>query len=87
MNRDVEVGEELRYTHGFIPRRSGSQRLVATFTSKELIDIGGSSVIEVDWGMNKCIIALLLYYYFSKDYTCEYFYVLLCIYIKYKIVK
>lgn len=48
MNRDVEVGEELRYTHGFIPRRSGSQRLVATFTSKELIDIGGSSVIEVD---------------------------------------
>ncbi|ODN01465.1 Hemocyte protein-glutamine gamma-glutamyltransferase [Orchesella cincta] len=46
-HKDIEIEEELRYTHRFIPKSAGSQRLVATFSSKELIDIVGSSVIEV----------------------------------------
>lgn len=45
--KDIEVGEKLKYTHRFIPRTSGSHRLVGTFTSKELIDVVGSSIINV----------------------------------------
>ncbi|XP_021954113.1 hemocyte protein-glutamine gamma-glutamyltransferase [Folsomia candida] len=46
--KDVGIGEELEYVHRFIPRSSGSHQFIATFTSKELIDIVGSIVIEVN---------------------------------------
>jgi hypothetical protein len=33
--------------HSFTPQRAGRQKLVGTFTSKELLDITGSTEIEI----------------------------------------
>ncbi|XP_066591017.1 hemocyte protein-glutamine gamma-glutamyltransferase-like [Prorops nasuta] len=45
--RDVEPEEEVHVEHQLIPQKSGNQKIVATFTSKELLDITGSASIEV----------------------------------------
>lgn len=45
--RDVEPLEEVRIQHQFIPERQGKQKIVATFTSKELDDVTGSVEVEV----------------------------------------
>jgi hypothetical protein len=33
--------------HSFMPQRAGRQKLVGTFSSKELLDITGSTEIEI----------------------------------------
>jgi len=33
--------------HSFTPQRAGRQKLVGTFSSKELLDITGSTEIEI----------------------------------------
>jgi transglutaminase 1 len=37
----------VKVEHSFTPQRSGRQKLVGTFSSKELVDITGSADIEV----------------------------------------
>lgn len=37
----------MKVEHGFTPQRAGRQKLVGTFSSKELLDITGSVEIEV----------------------------------------
>lgn len=46
--RDVNPLGELKYTHKFIPRAIGTQRWVGTFSSRELVDIVGVCMVEVD---------------------------------------
>jgi hypothetical protein len=43
----VESEEEVRVEHRFNPQRSGNQKMVATFNSKELVDITGSVSFEI----------------------------------------
>ncbi|KAJ9586417.1 hypothetical protein L9F63_019932, partial [Diploptera punctata] len=45
--REVQPEEEVRVQHRFNPQRSGNQKLVAAFNSKELVDITGSISFEV----------------------------------------
>ncbi|XP_044019930.1 hemocyte protein-glutamine gamma-glutamyltransferase-like isoform X1 [Aphidius gifuensis] len=45
--RDVEPLEEVRIQHQFIPQKEGKQKIIATFTSKELDDVTGSVEVEV----------------------------------------
>jgi transglutaminase 1 len=45
--RDVQPEEEVEVQHSFAPQRTGRQKLVGTFSSKELVDITGSAEIEV----------------------------------------
>jgi transglutaminase 1 len=45
--RDVQPEEEVKVEHSFTPQRAGRQKLVGTFSSKELVDITGSVEIEV----------------------------------------
>ena len=45
--RDVKVGEMVSHTHKFIPRQSGDRKLVATFNSRELVDVVGSRPIHI----------------------------------------
>ncbi|KDR22723.1 Hemocyte protein-glutamine gamma-glutamyltransferase [Zootermopsis nevadensis] len=45
--RDIQPEEEVKVEHSFIPQRAGRQKLVGTFSSKELLDITGSVEIEV----------------------------------------
>lgn len=44
--RDVEPLEEVRVQHQFVPQKEGKQKIIATFTSKQLVDVTGS--VEVD---------------------------------------
>jgi transglutaminase 1 len=45
--RNVQPEEEVKVEHSFTPQRTGRQKLVGTFSSKELVDITGSAEIEV----------------------------------------
>ena len=45
--RDVQPEEEVKVEHSFTPQTAGRQKLVGTFSSKELLDITGSAVIEI----------------------------------------
>jgi len=45
--RDVQPEEEVIVEHSFTPQRAGRQKLVGTFSSKELLDITGSTEIEI----------------------------------------
>ncbi|XP_043784333.1 hemocyte protein-glutamine gamma-glutamyltransferase-like [Apis laboriosa] len=45
--RDVDPEEDVYVEHQLIPQKSGSQKIIATFTSKELVDVTGSAVIDV----------------------------------------
>ena len=46
-DRNIGPHEEMKYTHRFIPRKSGQHRLVGIFSSDQLIDINGSVSVEV----------------------------------------
>jgi transglutaminase 1 len=37
----------VKVEHSFTPQRAGRQKLVGTFSSKELVDITGSTEIEI----------------------------------------
>jgi len=45
--RDVKMGEMVSHVQKFIPRQSGERKLVATFSSRELIDVIGSRPVLV----------------------------------------
>lgn len=45
--RDIAPEEEVRVEHSVVAQRPGPQRIIATFTSKELTDITGSASIDV----------------------------------------
>lgn len=45
--RDVDPEEDVYVEHQLIPQKAGSQKIIATFTSKELVDVTGSAVIDV----------------------------------------
>lgn len=45
--RDVDPEEFVYAEHQLVPQKSGQQKIVATFSSNELIDIIGSAVVEV----------------------------------------
>lgn len=45
--RDVEPLEDVSVEHQLVPRKSGPQKIVATFTSKQLIDVTGSASVDV----------------------------------------
>ncbi|XP_029050164.2 hemocyte protein-glutamine gamma-glutamyltransferase-like [Osmia bicornis bicornis] len=47
MFRDVEPEEDVYVEHQLVPQKSGAQKIIATFTSKELVDITGSAAIDV----------------------------------------
>lgn len=47
MFRDVEPEEEVYVEHQLVPQKSGPQKIIATFTSKQLLDITGSASIDV----------------------------------------
>lgn len=45
--RDVEPEEDIYVEHQLVPQKGGSQKVIATFTSKQLVDITGSAAIDV----------------------------------------
>ncbi|CAG4998454.1 unnamed protein product [Parnassius apollo] len=45
--RDVKPGELVNYQDKFIPRRSGERRIVATFSSRQMDEIFGCTVVTV----------------------------------------
>lgn len=45
--RDVKMGEMVSHVQKFTPRQSGERKLVATFSSRELIDVLGSRPVHV----------------------------------------
>ncbi|KAG7205076.1 hypothetical protein KM043_005453 [Ampulex compressa] len=45
--REVAPEEEVYVEHQLVPQKSGEQKIIATFTSKELVDITGSASVEV----------------------------------------
>ncbi|KAK0181356.1 hypothetical protein PV327_003648 [Microctonus hyperodae] len=45
--RDVAPLESVRVEHELVPQRSGAQKIIATFTSKELVDVTGSAAVDV----------------------------------------
>lgn len=45
--RDVDPEEDVYVEHQLVPQKSGPQKIIATFTSKELVDITGSAAIDV----------------------------------------
>ncbi|XP_016912999.1 hemocyte protein-glutamine gamma-glutamyltransferase [Apis cerana] len=45
--RDVDPEEDVYVEHQLVPQKAGSQKIIATFTSKELVDVTGSAVIDV----------------------------------------
>lgn len=45
--RDVEPEEDVYVEHQLVPQRAGSQKIIATFTSKELVDVTGSTNVDV----------------------------------------
>lgn len=45
--RDVRPEEEVIMEHRFTPYQSGEHKIVATFTSKQLLDITGSTILDV----------------------------------------
>lgn len=45
--RNVQPEEDVKVEHSFTPHSAGRQKLVGTFSSKELVDITGSIQIEV----------------------------------------
>ncbi|XP_003707216.3 hemocyte protein-glutamine gamma-glutamyltransferase-like isoform X1 [Megachile rotundata] len=47
MFRDVEPEEDVYVEHQLVPQKPGPQKIIATFTSKELVDITGSAAIDV----------------------------------------
>ncbi|XP_073987907.1 hemocyte protein-glutamine gamma-glutamyltransferase-like [Rhodnius prolixus] len=46
--RDISPGEVYSYTESFHPRRPGETKIVATFTSKQLVDVIGSATVMVN---------------------------------------
>ena len=50
VSSDVKMGEMVSHVQKFVPRQSGERKLVATFSSRELIDVIGSRPVLVrDW--------------------------------------
>ncbi|XP_012266223.1 hemocyte protein-glutamine gamma-glutamyltransferase-like [Athalia rosae] len=45
--RDVGPNELVRVEHQFEPQKAGKQQIIATFTSKQLVDVTGSATVEV----------------------------------------
>ncbi|XP_068986824.1 hemocyte protein-glutamine gamma-glutamyltransferase-like [Bombus flavifrons] len=45
--RDIEPEEDVYVEHQLIPQKAGAQKIIATFTSKELVDVTGSAAIDV----------------------------------------
>ncbi|XP_071559341.1 hemocyte protein-glutamine gamma-glutamyltransferase [Temnothorax nylanderi] len=45
--RDVGPEEDVYVEHQLVPQKSGEQKIIATFTSKELVDITGCATVDV----------------------------------------
>ncbi|XP_003491121.1 hemocyte protein-glutamine gamma-glutamyltransferase [Bombus impatiens] len=45
--RDIEPEEDVYVEHQLIPQKAGAQKIIATFTSKQLVDVTGSAAIDV----------------------------------------
>lgn len=45
--RDVGPEEDVYVEHQLVPQKSGEQKIIATFTSKELVDITGCATVAV----------------------------------------
>lgn len=45
--RDVRPGELVTFNETFVPRRQGERKIVATFTSRQMSEITGSSSVNV----------------------------------------
>lgn len=45
--RDVDPEEEVYVEHQLVPQKPGAQKVIATFTSRELVDVTGSAAIDV----------------------------------------
>ncbi|XP_033341899.2 hemocyte protein-glutamine gamma-glutamyltransferase [Megalopta genalis] len=45
--RNVQPEEHIYVEHQLIPQKSGSQKIIATFSSKQLVDITGSASVDV----------------------------------------
>lgn len=45
--RDVKPGEFVNYQDKFMPRRHGERRIVVTFSSRQLDEIFGSTMVNV----------------------------------------
>lgn len=46
--RDVKPGELVTFTERFFPRRSGLRKIVATFNSKQLTEVTGSTTVTIN---------------------------------------
>lgn len=44
---DVKPGGLLKVEANIIPKSAGEQKIIATFTSKELVDVTGSALVNV----------------------------------------
>jgi transglutaminase 1 len=45
--RDVGPEEDVYVEHQLVPQKPGEQKIIATFTSKELVDITGCATVDV----------------------------------------
>lgn len=45
--RDIRPEEEAIMEHRFTPYQTGEHKIVATFTSKQLLDITGSATLDI----------------------------------------
>lgn len=45
--RDVKPGEFVTYSDKFLPRRNGERKIVASFSSRQLDEINGSTTVNV----------------------------------------
>lgn len=45
--RDVGPEQDVYVEHQLVPQKPGEQKIIATFTSKQLVDITGSATVDV----------------------------------------
>lgn len=45
--RDIRPEEEVIMEHRFTPYQAGEHKIVVTFTSKQLLDITGSAILDI----------------------------------------
>ncbi|XP_015109544.1 hemocyte protein-glutamine gamma-glutamyltransferase [Diachasma alloeum] len=46
--RDVGPLEDVRVEHQLVPQKAGQQKIIATFTSRQLVDVTGAVAVDVD---------------------------------------
>lgn len=45
--RDIDPEEDVHVEHQLVPQKEGGQKIIATFTSTELVDITGCAIVDI----------------------------------------